>query len=180
MQAFVDIGKIARPRGLRGEVWIDSYSDDPARLAGLTTFYLEEKSGRSTLRVEKARVQDGRLLILFQGHEGRDAAERLRGKHLSIAREDMPDLEEGEVFMADLVGLKAVLSTGQSLGVVRDVLEMPAGWLLEIHQGKYEALVPFKLEFVPDLDLKAGTITIKPLEGMLPDGMLGTEDADED
>jgi 16S rRNA processing protein RimM len=182
MQDFVDIGKIARPRGLHGEVWIDAISDDPARLSRLKCFYLETKRGRVELRVAKARVQDGRLVILFEEHQGRDAAERLRGKQLSIAREDMPELAEGEVFMTDLLGLRAHLQTGQFVGTVHDVLEMPAGWLLEIHQGELEALVPYRLEFIPDLDLKLGTITLSPLEGMLPEGMaVATEtDSNED
>jgi 16S rRNA processing protein RimM len=172
MQAFVEIGMIARPRGLVGEVWVNLFSDDPERLARLRSFYIEGKNGRQELRVKKARVQDGRLVVHFEGVDGRNAAESLRATAVSIAREDMPTLEEGEVFMTDLVGLRAILEDGQTVGQVHDVLDMPAGWLLDIRKGKVEALVPYKENFVPDVDLEAGTLTLRPIEGLLPDEML--------
>lgn len=171
MREFVDIARIGRARGLRGEVWADPFSDDPERLLELGAFWLEEAGVRRELKLAEGRLQGARLVLRFEGFEGRDQVERLNGRVLQIRRRDLPALEEGEVFLGDLVGLEAVLEDGTPLGRVTDVLDLPAGPTLEITNGRLEGLVPFRREFVPGLDLEAGRVVIRPLEGLLPDGM---------
>jgi len=172
MREFVDILRIGKPRGLRGEVWADPLSDDPERLLELAVFWLETPAGRRELRLAAGRLQGARLLLSFEGLADREAVAALGGRYLQIRRRDLPPLEEDEVFRADLVGLEAVHVDGRRLGAVRDVVGLPAGPALEIaDEAGREGLVPFRREFVAGVDLAAGRVTLVPLEGLLPDGM---------
>jgi 16S rRNA processing protein RimM len=169
---FVDIGRVSRPRGLRGEVWVTPWSDDPERLLGISRFRLLLPAGPRELRLAGGQWLNGRLALLFEGVADRDAAQALCGGELQIRAEDLPPLAEDEVFLADLVGLEARLADGRVVGRVRHVLEMPAGPLLEIAGGGREALVPFARRFVPRLELAEGWLELSVPEGLLPEGMV--------
>lgn len=168
----MDIGWVARPRGLRGEVWVMAYSDQPERLLGLRDYRLQGPHGARALRLASGRCQGGRLSMLFEGVVDRTQAEGLCGATLQMHRRDLPPLEEDEVFLADLMGLEARLADGRVVGRVEGVLELPAGPILEIRARGSEALVPFHRRFVPKLDVAAGWLELEVPEGMIPDGML--------
>lgn len=175
MRDFVDIGWVSRPRGLRGEVWVAPYSDEPERLLALREFRLMLPDAPRMLQLAGGSCQNGRLAMLFEGIPDRTAAEALCGRALQIHQRDMPALAEDEVFLADLIGLEARLPDGRAVGRVSNVLEMPAGPLLEISARGQEALVPFTRRFVPRLELAAGWLELTVPEGLIPDGMVDSE-----
>ena len=79
-----------------------------------------------------------------------------------------PALAEDEYHYQDLIGLEAISENGESIGTVRDLLEVPQGWILVLKKedGK-EALVPFVSEFVKKIDLEDRKIILTPIEGLL-------------
>ncbi len=168
----MDIGWISRPRGLRGQVWVTPYSDEPERLVELREFRIRSADGWRSLRLEEGRVLGNRLSMLFEGVSTRTAAEALCGQVIQIHRRDLPPLEDDEVFLADLIGLEARLADGRVVGTVTEILELPAGPLLEIRGRGQEALVPFQRRFVPRLELKEGWLELDVPDGLLPDDML--------
>ncbi len=172
MDEYLDIGRLLRPKGLAGHVWVQVFSDDPLRLIELEDFFVQRQGRRERLSLAEGEFLSGKLLFRFEGVESREAAEALHGLALQIHRRDLPPLEEKEFFLADLPGLEVRLEDDRLVGRVADVLDMPASPVLVIRAGQHEALVPAIGEFMPALDVEAGRITIRPLEGMLPEGML--------
>jgi 16S rRNA processing protein RimM len=172
VQEFVDIGWVSRPRGLRGEVWVTAYSDQPERLLELRDFRLHSPRETRLLRKLGGHCSAGRLSLLFEGIADRTQAESLCGATLQIHRRDLPPLAEDEVFLADLMGLEARLADGRVVGRVEGVMELPAGPVLEIRARGLEALVPFHRRFVPRLDMAAAWLELDVPEGMIPEGML--------
>ncbi|MFA7329997.1 MAG: ribosome maturation factor RimM [Candidatus Delongbacteria bacterium] len=172
MQEYVDIGWVSRPRGLRGQVWVTPYSDDPERLLQLREFRIRAAEGWRTLRLEEGRLLGNRLSLLFEGVHSRTLAEALCARALQMPRRDLPPLAEDEVFLVDLIGLEARLTDGRVVGRVEEVLELPAGPMLEIHARGLEALVPFQRRFVPRLDVQAGWLELEVPDGLLPEEML--------
>ena len=172
MQDHVDIGWVSRPRGLRGQVWATAYSDDPERLLSLREFRVGKDGSWRDLRLVEGRLLGNRLSLLFEGVADRTAAEALCGRTLQIRRRDLPALEEDEVFLVDLYGLEVRLPDGRAVGTVADVLELPAGPVLEIRGPGGEGLVPFQRRFVPRLELASGWLVVDVPEGLLPEAMV--------
>lgn len=166
------MGSITRPHGLMGVVKMRPETDDPGRLENIDTLYLgETEDGLKPCTVQSIGFQPFKaglaVLLELQGVEGREAAEAMAGVTVWAREQDLPPLEEGEVFLSDLVGLK-VMAEGREVGEVVDVLELPAHPTLSVRRldGSL-AMVPFVPDLVPDVDLEAGYLSVVPLDGLL-------------
>lgn len=167
------VGTVGRPHGVLGEVKVVPETDDPERLRALERVFVGDAPERAEGRVvEGLRFQPTKrgltVLVRFAGITGRDAADLLRGLHVYAVETDLPPLEEGEVFLHDLIGLAVVTDEGEAVGTVTDVLSGGAQPLLVVKRdGRPDALVPDVDEIVTDVDLDAERITIRPPEGLL-------------
>ena len=101
------------------------------------------------------------------GHRSQAAA--LRGEELRLDRRELDAPEEGEFYVGDLIGLIAKSEGGEVIGVVEETFETPAHEILVIRHKDEPALpelyVPFTAEHVPELDLAAGLVVVRPPEG---------------
>ena len=131
MTEFLEVGRITRAHGLRGEVVVSLISDRHERLAPGAAL----ESQRGTLVVVSSRPHQKNWIVQFEGIEGRDAAETWRGVALSAEPIDDPDA----LFVHDLVGCRVVDAQGGDRGVVTALQANPASDLLVLDGG---ALVP--------------------------------------
>ncbi len=161
----VAVGRIGKAHGVRGDVFVEPWTDAPEeRFADGAVLQGESQS----FTVESSRLHSGKLVVHFKGFDDRGAVEAVRGQMLSISAADRPAIEDPDEFYdTDLVGLLVRTVDGVELGPVTDVLHAPAGSLLSIDVAGTELLVPFRLEFVPTVDLAAGTVVIDPPDGLL-------------
>lgn len=176
------VGRIVKSHGIRGEVVVDIRTDSPeerfAKGSALATRTRKSKGSSvpETLNVEAARNHSGRLLVRFAGVGSRDDADALRDVELLVDSDSFEPLDDDDEFYDhQLEGLDVrVENTGAaSIGQVSEVLHTPAGEVLSIttladgpHAGR-EVLVPFIEQFVPTVDLAAGTVVITPPDGLL-------------
>ena len=109
------------------------------------------------------------MLARIDGVTDRNAAERLRGLRLYVAREALPPGAEGEWYHVDLVGLRAVGVDGKEYGKVLAVEDFGAGTVLEVgdEADGRSFLLPFSDQAVPTVDIAAGVVTIDPPAGLL-------------
>ncbi len=167
------VGRIGRPHGVRGEVKVVPETDDPARIEALGTLHVGADAERARPQaVEHVRMQHTRrgplALVKFAGVDAREAAEALRGLLVFARPADLPPLAEGEAFVHDLVGLRVVSEEGEDVGTVKDVLQAPAHALYVVDRpGGPDALIPAVGAFVSSVDLEAGRLVIRPIEGLL-------------
>jgi 16S rRNA processing protein RimM len=161
---LVAVGKIGPARGVRGEVFVEPWTDAPEErfAAGAVV-----RTTTSVLTVDSSTLNGGKLVVRFAGVDDRGAAEALRGTELFVPASERPALEDPDDFYdTDLVGLAACLADGTELGPVTDVLHAGgADYLVVVVDGK-ERLVPFVAAIVPSVDLTGGTVTIDPPEGL--------------
>ncbi len=156
------LGVIGRAHGVRGQVRVTSHTADPTALTGYGA--LSDGSGRRFLLrwvgegiAEVSELIDGRQVKLA----GRDAAERLTNTKLFIERDRLPEPEDDEYYLADLLGLAAVDPHGAGLGIVSVVHDYGAGASLEIQRDDASSLlIPFTAACVPDVNLGAGRVTV--------------------
>lgn len=169
------VGTIAGPNGLRGEVGVVVRTDDPrARFVAGAAFVARAPKGSSAelteLTVARSRWQGEKLMVAFVGHETREAAEALRGIEL-LVEADASD-ETDAWYPHELVGLRAVTMTGESLGTVVGLTHLPAHDLLEVKEPSgIKTLVPFVKQIVPTVDVAKGMIVVTPPGGLFGGGL---------
>lgn len=160
---------IGAAQGLRGEVRVRSFTDDPTAIGEYG--HLHSSDGRV---FEVLEVREGKnvVIVRFRGVNDRTAAEALNGVELYVERDNLPDdeLDEDEFFYADLEGLEAVDGEGKSYGSVSAIYDFGAGDLLELKgPGKRPVLIPFSEAAVLDIDLDGGRLLIDPIAAGLVD-----------
>lgn len=172
------VGVVGAAQGLRGEVRVKPFTEDPLALAEYGTLYSAD--GRR-FEVLDHRFAKTVVVVRFRGINDRTAAEALKGLELFIDRSSLPDdeLEEDEYFHADLEGLEAWDAEGMFWGVVSGVLDFGGGDLLELRgEGRKPVVIPFTLAAVTKVDLAAGRILVDPLAaGLIDTG--GNDGGDE-
>lgn len=124
--SLIEIGRVARAHGVRGEVRVALHWEHSDSLSFVDEVVLTAK-GKSfgTFRVRAARQADRAVLLSLVGVEDRDRAELLRGAAVSVAREALPPLEDGEYYLCDLVGA-SVISPNGPVGEVIEVRVHPS------------------------------------------------------
>lgn len=163
----VQVGRIGRPHGLKGEVTVVASTDNPDRFATGSSFLTDGEEPRR-LTVAEMRRHHGHLLIRFEGCEDRDNAEALRGLNLTIAPEERRPLEEGEYWPQDLEGLIALDRSGDRVGVVTGVVLGDAQDRLVITTSTgRDVEIPFVDELVSEVHPSGGFVVVMPPEGLL-------------
>ena len=159
------LGEIGAAQGLKGEVRIRSYTQDPAAIAGYGT--LQDEHGRA-IEVESLRVTPKALIARIRGVTTREAAEALARTRLYIARARLPERGEEEWYHSDLIGLAAVDMKGEPVGTVVAIHNFGAGDLIEVKPatGGPTVLVPFTRDTVPEVDVEGGRLVLAPPEGL--------------
>jgi 16S rRNA processing protein RimM len=168
------LGEITGAHGIRGAVFIKSYTAELGNIAAYGP--LEDEAGGRPLTITVERVTAKGVIGRVTGVEDRTAAEKLRGRKLYVARERLPQADAGEFYHTDLVGLAAFDASGAAIGEVAAVVNYGAGDLLEIRRAGSKAteLVPFTEAFVRDVDLSAGRIVLDmPVESADDEGSEG-------
>ena len=160
------VARIGAAHGVRGEVKLWSFTEDPAAVAGYGP--LETHDGTQRFEIEALRPAKDHFVARIAGISDRDAAERLRNLELFIPRMRLPEIGETDIFYhADLVGLDVVTPDGTQIGTVRALHNFGAGDIIEIMPaGSGEpVMLPFNEVTVPKIDLKAKQIVVvRPVE----------------
>jgi 16S rRNA processing protein RimM len=164
-QDRVLLGEIGAAQGLKGEVRLRSYTQDPAAIAGYGA--LEDEQGRA-IEIEHVRVTPKALIARIKGITTREGAEALVHTKLYIDRARLPAREEDEWYHLDLIGLAAIGQDGVEIGTVVALHNFGAGDIVEIKPagGGSTVLVPFTHDTVPEVDVEGGRLTVVPPEGL--------------
>ena len=165
---YVAVGRITGPFGIRGELKVDVLTDFPQRFQQGSSLYLMEEP----VTVAGSRNSGmGRLIVQLEEVQSRTRAESIpRGATLDVREEDVMPLPDGSYYRFQLIGLPVVTEQdGEPLGTVEDIIETGVNDVLVVRaEGRPETLVPNTEEMVT-VDLDAGIITVKVVEGLLPE-----------
>jgi 16S rRNA processing protein RimM len=161
MDNLVLLGNCRKAHGLKGEAEFHTPSGNDTHLdAG--SLIVARMAGRPDQELVVENVRRGNnVLIKFEGVPDRTALEKLLPFEVWCDRDAFPDLEEDEVYVTDLLGLKAVDVDGNEIGRVENYYETPAQLVFVIRMKNNESVeLPFVANFFPGYDLDAGTITV--------------------
>jgi 16S rRNA processing protein RimM len=161
------VGRIGPARGVKGEVFVQPFTDAPEERFAAGSVLLTEPAQRGPLTVETANFNGPKLAVHFVGVDDRTAAESLRGTQLVMPASERPELDDpDEFYTSDLVGLAARTVAGAELGPVQDVIDIAGADYLVLRVADVERLVPFVTAIVPTVDIAAGFVLIDPPEGL--------------
>jgi 16S rRNA processing protein RimM len=170
---LVRVGFVYRPHGVHGEIKVDPEdTGDPTRYETWDQVFVGPNRERVTQHaIAGVRYQETKrgttVILTLEGIDSRDDAEVIT-KSAVFVREDVLDLEAEEVFIHDLIGLDVQTEEGAVVGTVINLLELPAHDVLVVRRSNgQEAMIPAVDDFVLALDLEAGHVTVRPIEGMI-------------
>lgn len=155
------VAQVGGAHGVRGELKITTFTADPMALKDYKA--LLKQDGSPAVVIASARPTKGGIVARLKGVDDRNAAEALRGLKLFITRDVLPEPEEDEFYLADLIGLAVETEAGELLGKVKAVQDFGAGDLIEI-QPKVGASwwLPFTRETVPQVLIGQGKLIAAP------------------
>jgi 16S rRNA processing protein RimM len=165
------VGKVTGMHGLKGTLKVRCDFNNPALLmSAKKVLFTKGDEVISDSEIERIRFEKGVLYLGLKGHSSREDVEKYIGLDVLFCRSELPELDENEWWVSDLVGVKVYTTKGELIGSVSDVLG-ERGELLEITKcGATDAepiLVPFVKQLVPVVDLRLGRIEVEPLPGLL-------------
>ena len=123
MKDILEIGQIVNTRGLRGEVKVNSFSEDSKRFEKLSTILVKNKDEYKEYEIEKVSYSKNQVILKLKGIDHIDYAEKLRNLYIYVKKSDLGDLPEGTYYIADLIGLDVYTESGEFLGKVDDILK---------------------------------------------------------
>lgn len=170
---FLIVGRVRKAHGIHGELVVEPITDEPDAvfapghrvLAGTVTGDLSPD--RRALHVRGVRPMREGLLVRFDEIPDRTAAEPWRGRYFLVPADEVPPPDEHEVYLHDLLGMQVVLVSGEAVGEVIEVYELPQGLALDVRRARGTVMVPFDERVVAGVDRDARVITIDPPVGLL-------------
>jgi len=166
---LVKIGEIVKPHGIRGEVKIYSYSEQPENFKHYSKIVLQGASGSGTkIYIIAGSRKQGRLAIVqLEGIVSREAAASLAGNTVWVDKSDFPGLDADEYYWHQLIGLQVFTDTGRNLGKVAGLFTTGAHDVLVVTGEGREYLIPVQQEIITRVDDRGGKLFIAPPPGLL-------------
>ena len=157
---FIEAGEIVTTHGVRGEVKVLCWLDDPEMLCEFDRCRI----GGKEYEIENCRVQKTCNLVKLSGIDTMEAAQAMRGRVVELYREDIDD---EVIFAAELTGVE-VYCGGEMLGKITDVLDYP-GNAVYVVKGEHEYMIPAVKQFILSTDVDANRMEVSIIEGMRTD-----------
>lgn len=157
---WIVLGRISGLFGVQGWVKVFSYTEPRDRIAGYRPLYLRRSGDWRPIEVEHSRAHGKGVVLKFAGCGDRDAAARLINAELAIHREQLPDLQAGEYYWADLEGLQVINVDGVELGRVEYLFDTGANDVVVV-TGERQRLIPFlRDDVIKTIDLERGEMRV--------------------
>lgn len=176
---YLLIGEILRPHGVKGELRMRVLTDYPERLKTLKSVYLgksPEAVDPAPHRLKSARMHQDFALLTLKDIDDRNKAEPLRGLFVLVDIKDAVPLDDDEVYLFQLIGMKVVTEAGDEIGTLTEVLETGANDVYIVKSPQYgEVLIPVIDETILETDTDNNCVIVRLPEGLLP----GTGESDE-
>lgn len=168
MQGNLEIGQIVNTFGIKGFVKVNPFVDDILRFDDLEKVYIRRNKEIKELQVEEVKYHKNMVLVKFKGIDKVEDAELLRNFYLEVDRENAIELEEGEYFIADLLGMNVLTEENEELGKLEDIFNAGSSdiYVVKTAEGK-QILLPAISEVIKEINIKENKIIVHLLEGLI-------------
>ena len=171
---FYRVGRVRRAHGIRGELVVELLTDEPdAIFASGRRVFAGDRRGdlardAQELRVLRATPFKGGLIVAFEGIPDKTAADTWRDRYLLVPASEVSPPGEDELFIHELVGMRVVRTSGEDVGEIVEVFELPQGLVVDVRRPNgATVMLPFDDNTVTSMDPEARVVTVDPVEGLL-------------
>lgn len=167
MNKYLELGQIVNVKGLKGEVKVNSFSEDNQRFEKLSEVIVKSKNNQKIYSIEKVGYHKNQVIIKFKDINTVEEAEKLRNSMILIDREVLGDLPEGVYYIADLIGLDVYTESNEYLGKVEDIFNTGSNdiYVVKDELGK-QKLLPGTEDVIKNIDLEKQKIIVNLIEGL--------------
>jgi len=164
------IGRVVKPHGVKGKVKVKYYGVDLRKLSLYREVFIEdEKGGPKAYEILEAIPQPPRLILQLKGIEKIEEAESLTGREIFVKREALRELEEGEYYWGDILGVAVETQEGKRIGKVKDIFPTGANDVYVVEGKRGEILLPATEEVIRSIDIKKRVMKVVRKEGLWED-----------
>lgn len=168
MEPFLRVGVITSSHGVRGEAKVFPTTDDPKRFEALGEVVIRKNDTEVKTEVTGVRYANGLVIVKFACFDAPEEIKKYLQADVMIDRKYAVPLEEGEYYIADLIGMRVVSDEGKPIGQLKDVLQTGANdvYIVEGTDDR-ELLFPVIPDCVKNVDLEQNTVTVHIMNGLL-------------
>jgi 16S rRNA processing protein RimM len=164
------IGRVVKPHGVKGKVKAEFFGEDLHLFSLYRKILIEGDKGRpEPYEILEAIPHPPRLILRLKGIEKIEETEPLIGKEILIEKEALPELEEGEYYWVDILGMKVETREGKRLGEVKKIFPTGANDVYVVAGKRGEIFLPATDEVIHSIDLKKGVMKVARKEGLWED-----------
>lgn len=167
MEDMLRVGVITSAHGVHGEANVFPTTDEPDRFKKLKDIYIDTGREKLPQKIESVKFFKNMVILKFEAINDRDTIEKYRSRDLLIDRKDALPLAEGEHYICDLIGFDVVSDEGETVGVLKDILQTGANDVYSVTspEGK-ERLIPSIKDCILNIDMERRLITVHVLKGL--------------
>jgi 16S rRNA processing protein RimM len=160
----IAVGVVRRPHGINGGVKVTLYNIDLVSLQNMEQLFVRAGNDWKALRIKSLQGRDEDAIIHFAEIKDRTEAENYRREYLYLDKDNLPELDEKEFFIDDLLGCLVFDEKDTLLGAVEDILSPGAHEVLVVRGDADEVLIPMVEEWVSKIDVESGKIYVRSIE----------------
>lgn len=163
---YLAVGHLRRPHGVHGDILMDVYTDFPERIKSGSTLFLGAKHRPAS--VLHIRHHNEGLLVAFDGVDTPESASLFRNQTVYVKTADRPDLEKGQYYHHQIIGMSVVDDEGKSLGKVTEIIETGANDVYVVKStGSQELLLPAIKDVIRQVDIDKNIMTVHLIPGLI-------------
>ena len=164
------IGRVVKPHGVRGKVKVEYFGDDLDRFSSYREIFIENETNRlEPYEILEVLPQPPRLILQLKGVEKIEEVEPLIGKNIFIEKKALPELEGGEYYWADLLGMEVETQEGKRIGKVKEIFPTAAHDVYVVEGKRGEILLPAIEGVIQSINLKKRVMKVARMEGLWED-----------
>lgn len=164
MENLIEIGQIVNTHGLRGDVKVMPWCDDPEIFHELAYVMIDGVE----FDIQKSSLHKNTVLLKLEGIDHINDAERYRNKVLFVPRKELGELPEGTYYIRDLLGCKVETVDGRQLGEICDIIKTGSNDVYVVEdKAKKQVLIPVIDEVIKSVSIDEKQIVIEPLKGLI-------------
>ncbi len=167
MNKYLELGQIVNVKGLKGEVKVNSFTDDNTKFERIPKIFIKQKQNLTEYEIENVSYAKNQVVLKLKNIDTVEEAEKLRNSYIVVDREIFGELPEGVYYIADLIGLDVYTENNEYLGKVDDIFNTGSNDVYVVkNENGMQKLLPGIDEVIKKIDLESSKIIVNLIKGL--------------